>query len=141
MNDSVNKDMSKSNDDSIIIINKNEFKNSTIIDNNLSCLFEKNEILKEDNIIKNERKNDISARLNIELEILKKKEDKKSETKNIKSVKSSKIIKDEKILKDKINLLLANKNKNTNRKKFIKFTKFEFFLRFFPWKKWKISPF
>lgn len=138
MKNPVNKHIiSKSNIDSKILMNNNDYSNKTIIENNSSNLSHINDLIKEDN---NQTKliDESSSRLKIQLENDKKKENDKSKVNTKENCFKFPGIKENDIILDKrIGLLVDEKKKRINRKKFVKFSRFEFFLKFIPCKRIK----
>jgi len=91
-----------------------------------------NKTIEKDNL-KIKTINDSKSRLNAELEDLKVKEKQMSQIKNEKSLKPSNAKENDEIVK-RIDLFLVKRKSNTNRKKYVKLSKFEFFMSFIPFK-------
>jgi len=126
--------ISKLNVDSKIMIKNNPYSNKSIIENNSSKISKINDLIRAESI-RTKKIDESCSRLKIELKENKKKEDIKSEEGERKEIcfKSQDMIEKDKTLEKKIELLLDNKNKRY-KKKFVKLSRFEFFLRFLPCK-------
>jgi len=149
--DSINKDKCKLNGNSFKNIKSNLYSNHGIFDKNSSILSYSYQFANKMSF-KTKMINDSSIRLKGELEEPKNKSEKISKFKKanwIKEDKNSYLKKidnplnysnydvNEKNLKERIESILKNKKKTTNRRKFVKFSKYEFFLKFFPCKSLK----
>jgi len=134
---SINKD-NNNLDKASMIINNPKTNNKNIYKNSFN-LIDDNSFIKNESMIQTKRINDSSTtRLNIDLQEFKSKEERIPEEINQdKNSKDANIIENDKILKERIEVYLENNKKRKNRKKFVKLSKFEFFLKFFPCKRFK----